>query len=69
MLILLKILLFFFALAAFCGAVKSTLVNAAFIKSAIDRSEKRRQIGLVIWGALVSTIPLAAMILIIIWIF
>jgi len=67
--IILKVLLLFCALAAFCGAAKSTHVNAKLVRQAINNSMKWRLIGLVVWDAFLSIACLFAILEIIVWIF
>jgi hypothetical protein len=69
MLIILKILLFLVVLAAFAGAMKSTVVNVKFVKRAINRSEKWKQIGGVVWGAFLSIVCFLLLLQIVDWIF
>ncbi len=51
------------------GALKSTVVNARFVKREINRSEKLKQIGLVVWGAFLSVICFLLLLKIVDWIF
>ena len=68
-LLILKVLLFFVVLAAFFGAAKSTVVNAKFVKRAINRAEKWKQCGLVAWGAFLSVVCILVLLWIVDWIF